>query len=60
MFALVSFIIVIGVCVVSHEFGHFLSAKLLGVQVLEFAFGMGPAIFKKEGKRRSGPSESFQ
>lgn len=50
MFALVSFIIVIGVCVVSHEFGHFLSAKLLGVQVLEFAFGMGPAIFKKRGK----------
>ena len=41
---------VIGVCVVSHEFGHFLSAKLLGVQVLEFAFGMGPAIFKKRGK----------
>ena len=47
MFALVSFIIVIGVCVISHEFGHFLSAKLLGVQVHEFAFGMGPAIFKR-------------
>ncbi len=43
MFALVSFIIVIGVCVVSHEFGHFISARLLGVQVHEFAFGMGPA-----------------
>lgn len=47
MFALVSFIIVIGVCVVSHEFGHFISARLLGVQVHEFAFGMGPAIYRK-------------
>ena len=48
MFALVSFIIVIGVCVVSHEFGHFISARLLGVQVHEFAFGMGPAVYGKE------------
>lgn len=33
-----------------HEFGHFIMAKSVGVKVLEFAIGMGPAIFKKQGK----------
>lgn len=31
-----------------HELGHFITAKLCGVQVNEFALGMGPAIFKKQ------------
>ena len=31
-----------------HEFGHFATAKLSGVQVNEFAIFMGPAIFKKK------------
>lgn len=31
-----------------HEFGHFLLAKLNGIDVDEFAIGMGPAIFSKE------------
>ncbi len=31
-----------------HELGHFLVAKLSGVQVNEFAIFMGPAIFKKQ------------
>lgn len=33
-----------------HEFGHFLLAKLNGIDVDEFAIGMGPAIFSKEYK----------
>lgn len=33
-----------------HEFGHFLSAKLLGVKVNEFSIGFGPTLFKKQGK----------
>ena len=33
-----------------HEFGHFLLAKLNGIDVYEFAIGMGPAIFSKEYK----------
>lgn len=32
-----------------HELGHFLAAKACGVQVNEFAFGMGPKIFSKQG-----------
>lgn len=31
-----------------HELGHFLTAKLSGVQVNEFALFMGPAIWKKK------------
>lgn len=31
-----------------HEFGHFIAAKLSGVQVNEFSVFMGPAIFKKQ------------
>lgn len=34
--------------VVVHELGHFVTAKLSGVQVNEFAIFMGPAIFKKQ------------
>ena len=31
-----------------HEFGHFATAKACGVQVDEFAVGMGPALWKKQ------------
>jgi regulator of sigma E protease len=31
-----------------HEFGHFFTAKLSGVQVNEFSMFMGPAIWKKQ------------
>lgn len=31
-----------------HEFGHFITAKMSGVQVNEFAVFMGPAIWKKQ------------
>ena len=38
-------------CVVifPHELGHFIAARRMGVKVNEFAFGMGPAIWKKQG-----------
>lgn len=47
--ALVTLLIFL-VMITLHEFGHFIMAKSLGVNVLEFAIGMGPAIFKKQGK----------
>ena len=31
-----------------HEFGHFITAKLSGVQVNEFSMFMGPALWKKQ------------
>lgn len=33
-----------------HELGHFIAAKAFGVQVNEFAFGMGPKLISKQGK----------
>ena len=33
-----------------HELGHFMMARAVGVKVNEFAFGMGPAIWQKQGK----------
>lgn len=43
-------IVIFLVMITLHEFGHFIMAKAVGVDVLEFAVGMGPAIFKKQGK----------
>ncbi|MBQ9912796.1 MAG: RIP metalloprotease RseP [Clostridia bacterium] len=39
-----------GLIIFIHEFGHFIFAKLFGVKVNEFAIGMGPTLFKKQGK----------
>jgi regulator of sigma E protease len=41
-------ILVFALLVLVHEGGHFLAAKACGVRVLEFALGLGPAIFKKK------------
>ena len=41
-------IAVFGVLIVTHELGHFMAAKACGVRVLEFAVGMGPAVFKRQ------------
>ena len=43
-------VLLFGVLIAVHEFGHFITAKLSGVKVNEFSIGMGPAIFKKQGK----------
>lgn len=45
MATLILFILIFGVVVVSHEFGHFLLAKANGIHVVEFSVGMGPDIF---------------
>ena len=47
---IIAFIIVIAVCVIVHEWGHYITARLLGVQVHEFAFGMGPALLQHRAK----------
>jgi regulator of sigma E protease len=42
---LVLFIATFTVIVAVHEFGHFASARLLGMKVLEFAFGFPPRLW---------------
>ena len=41
-------ILLFGVLIAIHEFGHFFTAKLLGVKVNEFAIGMGPLLWSKQ------------
>ncbi len=37
-------IVVLGVLIFFHEFGHFLMARLVGVRVLRFSLGFGPKL----------------
>lgn len=39
-----------GILIISHEFGHFLFAKLNGICVEEFSVGMGPRLLSWQGK----------
>ncbi|MCA9408561.1 MAG: RIP metalloprotease RseP [Candidatus Omnitrophica bacterium] len=41
------FIIVLSILIVVHEWGHFITAKKLGVKVEEFSLGFGPKLFSK-------------
>ena len=52
MLGILTFIIVFGILVIVHEFGHLYFAKKAGILVREFSIGMGPKIFShfdKEG-----------
>ena len=43
---LIYMILILGIIVFIHEFGHFIFAKKAGIYVYEFSLGMGPQIFK--------------
>lgn len=47
MNTLLSFILVLGLLIFVHEFGHFIFAKLFGVRVLKFSLGFGPKVVGK-------------
>ncbi|MBI3805835.1 MAG: RIP metalloprotease RseP [Nitrospirae bacterium] len=51
--AIVTFLIVLGVLVFVHEFGHYIVARMCGVQVQTFSLGFGPRLIS----RRWGPTE---
>lgn len=44
MLSILAAILVFGLIVLIHEFGHFLLAKLNGIGVVEFSIGMGPRL----------------
>ena len=44
-------ILLLGILVAVHEFGHFMAARLTGIEVMEFAIGMGPKIVGWTGKK---------
>ncbi len=43
-------ILLLGILIAVHEFGHFIAARICGIEVMEFAIGMGPKIFGWTGK----------
>ncbi len=49
----VAFIVVLAVLVGVHEFGHYIVARMCGIQVETFSLGFGPKIFSK----KIGPTE---
>lgn len=49
MITLLATIFAFGLCVMIHEFGHFIAAKAFRMKVEEFAIGFGPVILAKQG-----------
>ncbi len=47
---LIVLILILGIIILVHEFGHFITAKLSGVHIYEFSIGMGPIIHTHKGK----------
>lgn len=44
-------ILVLGMIILIHELGHFLTARLFGMPVEEFAIGMGPQVYSYTGEK---------
>ena len=57
MLSIIYLILILGVLVFVHEFGHFITAKKIGVYVNEFAIGMGPKIYSFKRKNKNDPTE---
>ena len=43
-------ILLLGILIAVHEFGHFIAARICGIEVMEFAIGMGPRLCGCTGK----------
>ena len=50
LITIVKIVFILGFLVLIHEGGHFLTAKLCGIKVNEFAIGFGPTVWRKQGK----------
>ncbi|MDD3212809.1 MAG: M50 family metallopeptidase [Eubacteriales bacterium] len=44
-------IVLLGVLITVHEFGHFIAARLTGIAVKEYAVGLGPKLFQWKSKK---------
>ena len=55
LLAVVGFIVILGIIVLIHELGHFITARIFKVKVHEFGLGFPPRLFgvyKKNGRRK--------
>lgn len=66
MFTLLVFLIILGLLVLSHEFGHFVAARKSGMKVYEFGFGFPPRccgvqVLKKiSDKNDANPAKKYR
>lgn len=44
-------LLILGIIILVHEFGHFIWAKTFGVHIYEFSIGMGPLLHTHKGKK---------
>ncbi len=44
-------IVLLGVLIMVHEFGHFIAARLTGIAVKEFSIGFGPKLWQKKSRK---------
>ena len=49
--SIIYFILILGLIVLVHEFGHFIFAKLFKIHVYEFSIGMGPVVLSTKKRR---------
>lgn len=47
-FYLLSFLVVLGVLIIVHEYGHYAAARFCGVRVLRFSLGFGPVLWQRK------------
>ena len=47
---LLSAIVLLGVLIAIHEFGHFIVGRMCKIHIYRFSIGMGPVIYKKIDK----------
>jgi regulator of sigma E protease len=50
LFTLAMFVVAIGVLITVHEYGHFWVARKVGIKVLKFSVGFGPALLSWKGR----------
>ena len=53
MIYLFSAIILLGVLIAIHEYGHFIVGRMCNIHIYRFSIGMGPVIFKRHDKHGS-------
>lgn len=51
LISLIPTLIVLGILIIIHEFGHFIACRLTGVRVEKFSIGFGPEILHWQGKQ---------
>ena len=48
---LILLVLILGIIILVHEFGHFIWAKIFKVHIYEFSIGMGPILYSHQGKK---------